>query len=1025
MFADLRFQCSQLLAGEVFHERQHCRHGIAAQHSPRRGQGRRLCNGNAGVQGQDGPGVVAPQLSHCPANAVRALALLRLQVGQQVVHVVHRVPSPVFLQHAALQLLDAVLCLHIRIQDAVCVPDGGRKARVGRCVPQRTLHHAAALFQQDGQAALHALLQKAASFDGGVHLHALDLAGQLGLVHRDGVVVLHRRPLESHQLHAVLVDEVRGVVPEEALHVLDPLPVVVGQGILHGVQDGVGHGHSVGPRQHSDLHGLPLLVGPLDVTLVVERCVRQSQAAVEQVLPAVRVLQVHVQAAQLPMGQRHGMALRVLQPDVHQLRAGASEPLHLLEVGLARHVVEELGAFHDDLGLPELALVQHVGQLFHLAVFGVPAQHPEDSLRAQHIKVVLGRKVAQPSGLVALRRQHFHPGLLGKGVDLLGFGKAQGLVFSPDHMQRPRRDGFQHPQLLHGHGQIGAVLRLPDAGLQPVPQPLGLFAVAQRLGLGQLLVQPVQLRLLGVHHISLQGLDELRYAGLFPVVGKAAGVAGRALRLADGVGQRCQLPHRRIVQNGHIRQLRHLCRLLDEPRLHILALRRPQDHLVQLGGIVPDAPLQFVGFPSVPRPLHPLFGQCFCHGNVLVPLLAGHFHRNGIFLGLFLLPRFGFLLVLGFPLHDLALLHDLAVLRPVSPALLVGHLPGEVPVLRFQSFVFQRDLVQHLLPLFLQALFLGSPFPFVGFLQHIQLLGHVAGVGDVHAQCIQIGVQHRFCLGIPALLLLHLLHCFALVPGFLVLRQTSVEFSRLLLLHSPQVFHSLGRTGFVSGCCGRRPALPLLERVEDGLCVVHLVHVQQIADHPARQLHLGIFVLSHIREPAHHPGLDGVVHVHQHIQPLGALHAGRAVHARSLGGSPEQFRCALLCAAHAPGIVHNGLVFFRRVSVPVSFLLPQLHAVPPGLGHRFAPASVLAHKLRLGFAVLVHGVAQLVVFRVLLPQLGIPIGSAVEDLPGNGLGQSLRLVHVGPFGLHILDQGAHLAGHTLGVRLSLCAAGLH
>ena len=408
-----------------------------------------------------------------------------------------------FLQHAALQLLDAVLCLHIRVQDAVCVPDGGCKARVGRCVPKGTLHHAAALFQQDGQAALHALLQHSASFDGGVQLQALDLAGQLGLVHRDGVVVLHRRPLESHQLHAGLVDEVRGVVPEEALHVLDPLPVVVGQGILHGVQDGVGHGHSVGPRQHSDPHGLPLLVGPLDVTLVVERCVRQSQAAVEQVLPAVRVLQVHVQAAQLPMGQRHGLALCVRQPDVHQLRAGASEPLHLLEVGLACHVVEELGAFHRDLGLPELALVQHVGQLFHLAVFGVPAQHPEDSLRAQHVEIVFGQCIPDSAGLVSLGGQHFQPGLLGKGVHFLGLGKAQGLVFGADHVQRPRRDGFQHPQLLHRHRQIGAVLRLPDTGLQAVPQPLGLLAVAQRLGLGQLLVQPVQLCLFRVHHVGL------------------------------------------------------------------------------------------------------------------------------------------------------------------------------------------------------------------------------------------------------------------------------------------------------------------------------------------------------------------------------------------------------------------------------------------------------------------------------------------------------------------------------------------
>ena len=184
-------------------------------------------------------------------------------------------------QDAVFQFPDAVPRLHVGVQDAVCIPDGCRKARVGRRVPQAALHHAAALFQQNRLRALHALLQETASFDGGVHLHALDLAGQLGLVHRDGVVVLHRRPLETHQLHAGLVDEVRGVVPEEALHVLDPLPVVVGQGVLHGVQDGVCHGRSVAVHQHSDLHGLPLLVGPLDVAFVVEVRIRQRQAAVQ------------------------------------------------------------------------------------------------------------------------------------------------------------------------------------------------------------------------------------------------------------------------------------------------------------------------------------------------------------------------------------------------------------------------------------------------------------------------------------------------------------------------------------------------------------------------------------------------------------------------------------------------------------------------------------------------------------------------------------------------------------------------
>ena len=101
-------------------------------------------------------------------------------------------------QDAVFQFPDAVPRLHVGVQDAVCVPDGCRKARVGRRVPKGTLHHAAALLQQDGQAALYALLQKTPALNGGVHLHALDFAGQLGLVHRDGVVVLHRRPLESN-----------------------------------------------------------------------------------------------------------------------------------------------------------------------------------------------------------------------------------------------------------------------------------------------------------------------------------------------------------------------------------------------------------------------------------------------------------------------------------------------------------------------------------------------------------------------------------------------------------------------------------------------------------------------------------------------------------------------------------------------------------------------------------------------------------------------------------------------------------
>ena len=153
------------------------------------------------------------------------------------------------------------------------------------------------------------------------------------------------------------------------------------------------------------------------------------------------------------------------------------------------------------------------------------------------------------------------------------------------------------------------------------------------------------------------------------------------------------------------------------------------------------------------------------------------------------------------------------------------------------------------------------------------------------------------------------------------------------------------------------------------------------------------------------------MHVHQHIQPLGALHAGRAVHARCLGRAPEQFRCALLCAAHGPGVVDDGFIHFRRVAVPHTLCLPQLHTVPPGLRHRFAPRPVPLHQLRLGRAVLVHRVAQVVVFRVLVPQLGVPVGGPAQYFICNGLRQRAGLAHAGPVRRHVLHQRPGLSGN--------------
>ena len=181
-----------------------------------------------------------------------------------------------------------------------------------------------------------------------------------------------------------------------------------------------------------------------------------------------------------------------------------------------------------------------------------------------------------------------------------------------------------------------------------------------------------------------------------------------------------------------------------------------------------------------------------------------------------------------------------------------------------------------------------------------------------------------------------------------------------------------------------------------------------VADHPARQLHLGVLVFGSVREPAHHLGLDGVVYVHQHVEPFRALHAGCARHARFLCRRAEECCRALLHAAHGPGVVHDGLVLFRRVAVTVSLRLPQLHAVAPGLGHRLRPASVPLYKLRLGLAVLVHRVGQVVQVGVFVPQLRVPVGRLIQHFACQRLGQSLRLGHVRALRAQILHQRPRL-----------------
>ena len=932
-----------------------------------------------------------------------------LQVGQQVIDVVRRALAPLLFQDTIFQHLDAVLGLNATVQHLLHIPDGCRQSGVGCRVPQTPLHHAAALLQQDGHLALDTVLQEAPALNGGIQFHALDLGRQRRLVHRNGVIVFHGGPLVTQQLHACLVDQVRGIAAEEILHVLAPGPVVVGHGLLHGLDHGVGHGVSRAVRQHPNLHGLALLVSLLNVAPVVLLRIRDRQATVQQVLPAVGVLQVHVQAAQLGVGQRCSPTLAVLQANVHQLRARTGEFFHLSQVCLARHIVKELRSLHSDPGLFPLAVIQHGAQLLHLSARLVAAQHPEHTASPQHIQVVSGQGALQLS-IVALALAHLCSRLVGDLVHRFGFLQAQGLVCRPDHVQGAGRNGFQHPHLVHRHGQIGAVLCLPDPLSQPVTQHLGLFAVRQCLGLCQLLVQPVKLGLLAGIQVSLQRVDELRHLAQLPVLADAVGAVLGSHRLHDAGAQGRQPGHGVVVQQGHIRQLCHLCRLLDQVGLHIPVLAGPQDHLVQLGSIGPDAPPQLVLLPTVPGFLYPLLSQLLGNGNVLVPLLLGCSDGDCVSLRLLFLPLLSFALVFLLPFQQFVFLMDQLPLGSVSPALFSCHLVRKVPVLPLQLFVFQPDLVQHLLAFFLQPLLFGLPLPFVGFLQHVQLFGHVAVVGDVQPQRIQILIQQLFCFFIPLLLFCPLPQCFipASVPAVLI--HPPVELPVLLLLHLPQVLQRLLRVLLAHGS-SHSLALPALEPIKDGLCIGHLRHVQDITQHPVGQLHFCILVLGSICKAAHHPGLDGIVHVHQHIQPLGALHAGRAVHACRLGRAPEQGRCPFLSAAHGPGVVDDGFIHFRRVAVPHTLCLPQLHAVLPGLGHRFTPRPVPFHQLRLGRAVLVHRVAQVVVFRVLVPQLGVPVGGPAQYFICNGLRQRAGLAHAGPVRRHVLHQRPGLSGN--------------
>ena len=337
---DLRFQRCPRLGRKILHKRHYCRHGVAAQHCRGRGQACRLRNGNARVQRQHRTCIVSAQVSQYFVKGAGPLALGSLQVGQQVIDVAHRILAPLFLDDAVLQVFKAFPRLHAAVQDLLHVPDRCRKPRIRCRIPQAALHYVRAFFQQNGLSTLHAVLQETASLNGGIQIQAVDLGRQHRFIHRNGVVVFHGCPLVAHQLQARLVDELCGVVVEELLHVRAPCPVIVGHGRFHRLQDAVRCRGPVRIRQHSQMYGLSLLVSLFDVALVVQLCIRDHKSAVHQVVQAVGVVQVHVQTAQLRMGQFGFLSLHIGQAHVHKVRTRACKVLHFLHVFFSGHVGE-------------------------------------------------------------------------------------------------------------------------------------------------------------------------------------------------------------------------------------------------------------------------------------------------------------------------------------------------------------------------------------------------------------------------------------------------------------------------------------------------------------------------------------------------------------------------------------------------------------------------------------------------------------------------------------------------------------
>ena len=117
----------------------------------------------------------------------------------------------------------------------------------------------------------------------------------------------------------------------------------------------------------------------------------QRQAAVQDVVHALLVLQLQRQLRQLVVGDLPRLAAVVFQTDVHKVMGKVVKFLLVLR---PRQLVKHPRALDQDLCFLSLAVVQHFAQVLHVAAVGVPAQplkHPFNVHGVHLIAVQIGR----------------------------------------------------------------------------------------------------------------------------------------------------------------------------------------------------------------------------------------------------------------------------------------------------------------------------------------------------------------------------------------------------------------------------------------------------------------------------------------------------------------------------------------------------------------------------------------------------------------------------------------------------------